>query len=199
MKRDAQNSRAPFRASVHKRSSCELDPCARRRDHASMPGVTAVQRKELIARYENGPKLIRDALAKVPADALHWKPAPDRWSAHEVVQHCADSETNSAARIRFLIGEEHPTIAGYDQDRWAVRMDYRNLPLEPALKQLEALRAWTTALLTRLPESAWSRTGTHTESGHYTAEKWLEIYAEHLEVHARQIARNVEEFAKSKR
>ena len=39
---------------------------------------------------------------------------------------------------------------------------------------------------------AWAREGTHTESGRYTAEHWLKTYAEHLEIHARQIERNLE-------
>ena len=33
----------------------------------------------------------------------------------------------------------------------------------------------------------------------YTAAGWLRIYAEHLDVHARQILRNVEEFGKAER
>jgi hypothetical protein len=163
----------------------------------AVKSLSPIERQQLIARYQNGPKLVRDALAKVPAAAMSWKPAPDKWSVHEIVQHCADSETVSSTRIRFLVGEEQPTILGYDQDRWAKRFDYASLPLDVSLAQLAAVRAWTTAMITRLPEEAWSRTGTHTESGHYTAENWLRLYAEHLEVHARQIARNVEAFEKS--
>jgi hypothetical protein len=160
--------------------------------------VTPAERKALIARYASGPKLLRDTLARVPAAAMHWKPAADEWSVHEVVVHCADSETNATMRIRYLVGEDRPTIAGYDQDHWARLFDYASLPLELSLAQIDASRAWTTALLLRLPDSAWSRSGTHTESGHYTAEKWLATYAEHLEVHARQIARNVEAFQRSR-
>jgi hypothetical protein len=159
--------------------------------------VTPAERKELIARYAAGPQLLRDALAKVPAAAMHWKPAPDKWSAHEIVVHCADSETNATMRIRYLVGEEKPTITGYDQDHWARLFEYQSLPLELSLAQIDSSRAWTTALLERLPDSAWSRAGTHTESGHYTADKWLAIYAEHLEVHSRQILRNVAAFQRT--
>ena len=52
------------------------------------------------------------------------------------------------------------------------------------------MREWTTALIRRFPDAYWTREGTHTESGHYTGEIWLQTYAEHLEVHARQIERN---------
>ena len=155
--------------------------------------MTSTEREGLLARYENGVTLLKDALARVPREALTWRPAPGKWSAHEIIVHCADSETNSAMRIRYLVGEPSPVIAGYDQDRWARDMDYQRLPFDLSLKQVESVRAWTAAFIRSLPESAWSRSGRHTEhDGPYTAEQWLGIYAEHLEIHARQLLRNVE-------
>jgi hypothetical protein len=83
--------------------------------------------------------------------------------------------------------ERDPLLVGYDQDEWARHLDYHGLSLELALATLEAVRASTAALLRRLPETTWRREGRHTESGRYTAEDWLRTYAEHLEIHARQI------------
>jgi hypothetical protein len=51
------------------------------------------------------------------------------------------------------------------------------------------VRANTAPLLRRLPESAWAKVGTHSESGTFGAERWLEVYAEHLEKHTGQIER----------
>ena len=155
--------------------------------------MNAKEREGLLVRYENGVGLLKEALAVVPREALLWRPAPGKWSVHEVIVHCADSETNSAMRIRYLVGESEPVIAGYDQDRWATTFDYQRLPMDLSLRQLEAVRAWTAAFIRSLPESAWSRTGRHTEiKERYSAEMWLGIYAEHLEIHARQIRRNLE-------
>jgi hypothetical protein len=72
-----------------------------------------------------------------------------------------------------------------------VTFDYHAAPLEPALAVVEAVRTNTAALIRRLPDEAWAREGRHTESGRYTAEDWLKIYADHLEGHARQIEANV--------
>src|SRR6185436_11255688 len=63
------------------------------------------KREALIQQFADGPARLRAALAAVPPAALKWRPAPKEWSAHEVVVHCADSETNSFARIRFLVAE----------------------------------------------------------------------------------------------
>ena len=52
-----------------------------------------------------------------------------------------------------------------------------------------AVRASTAELLERLKEQDWGRAGTHTESGPYTMDDWLEIYAAHAFDHAEQIRR----------
>lgn len=151
----------------------------------------AGERESLIRRYEEGPDRLKSAFAKVPEEARQWRPAPGKWSAHEIVCHCADSETNASLRIRTLTAEKEPVIVGYDQDEWARVLDYHALPLEPALHTIEAVRESTAVLLRRLPEAAWGREGKHSDSGRYTAHDWLRIYSDHLEKHSRQIERNL--------
>jgi hypothetical protein len=128
---------------------------------------------------------------KVPPEALTFRPGPGKWSVHEVIVHCADSETNAHMRIRYLVAEADPVIMGYDQAAWARILDYHALTLEPAMATIEAVRANTVPLLRSLPESAWKKTGRHSEHASYGVEKWMELYAEHLEVHVRQIERNL--------
>jgi len=134
----------------------------------------------------------------VPEEARKWRPGPGKWSAHEVVCHCADAEMNAAARIRYLVAEKDPVIIGYDQEEWARQFDYHQHPLETALETVEAVRAHTVALLRRLPADAWGRVGRHTESGRYGVDDWLDTYAEHLENHSAQIERNLAAWTASK-
>lgn len=162
-----------------------------------MATMTVQERAERLDRYREGAAKLRAAWEAVPDAARHFRPAAGKWTAHEVVCHCADSETNGAARIRYLITESQPLVLGYDQDRWATELDYTSHPAEPALAVVEAVRANTIAMLERMPESIWDRAGRHTDSGDYSAEQWLRIYSEHLEIHVRQIERNVEAFRQS--
>ncbi len=153
--------------------------------------LTAEQREALFQRYESGPVLLRDAFARVPREAWKWRPAPEKWSVHEIVCHCADSETNAAMRIRYLVAEEKPLVLGYDQARWARVLDYHHAKIELALAAVDVMRAHTVNLLRHLPESAWSIVATHTDSGSYSTEDWLSVYAEHLEKHSKQIDSNL--------
>ena len=153
--------------------------------------LDVTERQSLIARYADGPRRLRQAVVGVPEPARQWRPAPGEWSAHEVVCHCADSETTAAARIRYLVAERDAVIVAFDQDAWAAALDYHNQSLDLALSVVDAVRAHTAALLRRLPDEAWRRVGRHTESGRYGADDWLRIYADHLEGHARQIEANL--------
>jgi len=85
--------------------------------------LSQAEREALIRRYANGPARLKAALATVPAEALQWRPKPGEWSAHEVVVHCADSETNAAGRIRWLAAEADPVIQSYDEAEWARRFE----------------------------------------------------------------------------
>jgi len=157
--------------------------------------LSPAERNAFLDRYEAGPARLREAWSEVPPEARQWRPAQGKWSAHEVVIHCADSETYGATRIRLVLAEAEPLIVGYDENAWARTFDYHACDVELAFRALEAARANTAPLLRRLPESAWGRTGRHSHSGPYTDGDWLRIYAEHLEVHAAQIRRNLAAWA----
>ena len=145
------------------------------------------ERSELIARYSAGYDEVVDALQGFPSQLLTAHPLPGKWSAREIVHHLADSETTSAIRLRRLLAEDRPVIAGYDQDEFAIRLRYNEREMEPALEAFRSARAATTQLLQLMTDADWNREGEHTESGRYTPEHWLAIYAAHAHNHAAQI------------
>ena len=162
--------------------------------------MSPAERAAWIQRYANGPALLEATFARVPVEARQWRPGPGKWSAHEVIVHCADSEANAHMRIRYLAAEREPLIVGYDQDAWARDFDYHQLPLETAFATIRAVRANTVPLLNRLSQAQWAKTGRHTEhSNPYGSETWLTVYGEHLEVHSRQLERNIQAWGKAGR
>jgi hypothetical protein len=144
------------------------------------------ERKRLIAQYQDGYAAVAEALLKITPEELDARTGPGRWSAREIVHHLADSEMTSAIRLRRLLAEDRPTIQGYDQDDFARRLHY-DRPHEASLELFKYARLATAELLERLEPADWLREGTHSESGAYSVETWLKIYAEHAHRHARQI------------
>ena len=151
--------------------------------------MTTAERRALIERYKAGYDEVVRALDGFPAAAMTAKPIPGKWSAAEIVHHLADSESQSAIRLRKLLVEPHPVIQGYDQDAWAEKLRYQKRPIEPALAAFRAARETTAQLLETMTEEEWRHLGWHSEAGSYHAERWLEIYAEHAHGHASQIRR----------
>jgi hypothetical protein len=147
------------------------------------------ERARLIEQYRAGYAEVMESLKDFPAGSLTAHPLPGKWSAAEIVHHLADSETTSALRLRRLLVEENPVIQGYDQDQFAVRLKYNERELGPSLDAFRAARETTAQLFPLMTEEDWTREGTHTESGLYTPETWLEIYAAHAHNHAAQIRR----------
>ncbi len=150
--------------------------------------MDARERRQLIDQYEDGYRAVSEALKGITDRELDARPAPEKWSPREIVHHLADSEMTSAIRLRRLIAEDHPTIVGYDQEEYARRL-YYDRPIESSLRAFHAARLSTGDLLKQLTEEQWAREGTHTESGRYTVEDWLRIYAVHAHNHAQQIVR----------
>lgn len=151
--------------------------------------MTPEERNDLIAQYAAGYEEVTRALAGFPAESFSAHPIPGKWSVREIIHHLGDSESTSAFRLRKLLVEDNAIIEGYDQDQFATRLRYNERDMAPALEAFRAARESTIPLLQMMSEEDWQRTGTHTESGLYTTESWLKIYANHAHNHAAQIDR----------
>ena len=145
------------------------------------------QRQLLVDQYKNGYRVVADALAGASDAELDAHPAPEKWSAREIVHHLADSEMNGAVRLRILLAGPERAVLGYDQDQFA-RALYYDRPIAASLEAFKAARQVTGELLDRMSDADWQREGTHSEIGRFTVERWLEIYAAHAHRHAQQIA-----------
>jgi len=151
--------------------------------------MTPEERNVLIKQYGDGFDEVIAALNNFPGESLGAHPIPGKWSAREIVHHLGDSESTAAGRIRKLLCEDDPLIQGYDQDQFATKLRYNERDMAPALEAFRYARVTTMQLLRLMTEEDWQRSGTHTESGRYTAADWLRIYAAHAHDHAAQIRR----------
>ncbi len=149
--------------------------------------LDAAERARLIEQYATAPKRLRAALAKVPTEAMKWRPEPGEFSVHEIVVHCADSETNAAARIRYLVAEADPVILGYDQAQWVGELRHRRADAKRLIEQIRILREGNLDAVLRVPRRYWKRYGMHNERGRQTVRRNLEMIAGHDLNHLAQI------------
>jgi hypothetical protein len=149
------------------------------------------ERNEKIELYGKGFEMLVEILKDVPPEMWKFKPEPKEWSVHEVLIHLADSESNAALRARKLIVEPGGTLMGYDQDQWAIELNYHEQNIEDALETVRLVRKTTYELLKKQPDEVFEHTAKHPEYEEpYTFEQWLNIYSAHIPGHIEQIVNN---------
>ncbi len=149
--------------------------------------MTSDERARKIESYGAAHDLLVAALARFPRAMWHYRPAPDRWTIHEIVVHITDSEANSYIRCRRLLAEPGSAVLGYDEARWAHELRYHDQSVEEALELFKWLRRASFLLIQAAPDAVWSHTIMHSESGVMTADEWLDTYERHVRDHIEQM------------
>ncbi len=117
------------------------------------------------------------------------RPAPGKWSIHEIACHLADTEVANAWRYRKVLAEDEVDLTAWDQDRWAGAHLYRRQDLRLALEQFRSLRARNLALLRVVGRETWARTATHPTIGALSAGQIAGHMVHHDANHVAQIER----------
>ncbi len=155
--------------------------------------MTAQERNTLIESYGTAYNILIEALKEFPKEMWQWKPAPEKWSVHEIIIHIADSEANSFVRCRRFIAEPGSGVYGYDENKWAKHLDYHSQSVEDSLELFKLLRKACHDLIKTVDDKTWeTATVNHSENGVMSFEQWLKVYEEHVPVHIRQMKRNLE-------
>lgn len=160
------------------------------------------ERNRRIESYGMAYQRLVSALERFPREMWHFRPAPDRWTIHEIIIHIADSEVNSYFRCRRLLAEPGSTVPGYDEVRWATELCYAEQSAEDALELFKWLRYKSYTLIEELikdlPEAVWSNTVYHTENGVITMDDWLGTYERHIPEHIEQMQANYDDWLRQK-
>lgn len=142
---------------------------------------------ELLIRFRRGPELLAALLTGAAGREFDFSPAPGKWSIRQIMAHLVDSEMMGALRFRQAIAEDNPSFPAWDQDAWALQLDYARRKPSDCMETFRRVRRECFELLEPLPAEAWLRTCTHPRRGAMTLAGLLELYTEHAEKHASQI------------
>jgi hypothetical protein len=93
---------------------------------------------------------------------LHRKPAPDAWSARDIVAHLRACAEVWGRSIERMITEDHPTIRYVSPRGWIRKTDYLERSFRDSLREFSHGRAGLVETLRALDASGWSRRATFT-------------------------------------
>lgn len=137
-----------------------------------------VERDRYLAILRSTPERLKAALAGVPKKLLTWRPAPGKWSIHEVVCHMRDAERDGyLLRFTKILGEDNPTFPDVDGDKLALERQYDRLILRDVLRDWRAARKEVLAVLRKVKPEQWQRMGTHETAGPMSLETILQRQA----------------------
>jgi len=153
---------------------------------------SAAARSERIEVLRRLPERIAAAVDGLNDEQLSTQYRPGGWTLRQTVHHVADSHATSYTRFKLALTEdEFPTIRPYFEDRWAELADSR-LPVASSLTMLEGIHERWVELLGSLSEAEFQKAYIHPETGVWTIEKALALYAWHSQHHTAHITRTRE-------
>jgi hypothetical protein len=141
-----------------------------------------------LAQLEITPEILRLLLEDLTEEEANWKPAPDRWSIAEVIEHLSHVEGHGfRSRMDQMTESTLPEILEYDQEALAAEGQYSGRDVEDSFDHWEDQREANIEFLRGLDESVVSRQGKHERLGIITIGDLLNEWAFHDMGHIRQI------------
>lgn len=104
-----------------------------------------------------------------------------------VLSHLADAEMVYGVRLRTVLADARPFLAGYDQDEWVRRFADLDDDPKSTLARWRVLRDANLRVLESLEDDEWWRTGVHAERGPMSVAAIAAVLADHDRVHVDQI------------
>jgi DinB superfamily len=166
-----------------------------RKGRASMTAAAAILNpyakflgeQEPLAVIAATPEKLKALTEKIGTEKIDTPPAPDKWSAREILCHLADCEIAFGFRLRQTLAEDNHTIQPFDQDKWAA--PYANLSASEALAAFTAARRWNHLLIEGALEEFADKAVTHPQRGAMTFATIVDTMAGHDLNHIGQLER----------
>ena len=132
--------------------------------------------------------VFRRLLGGLSADQARWKPAADRWSVLEVVNHLYDEEREDfRSRLDLLL--HHPQLPWQPIDPlgWVAARRYNTRDLETSVHAFLSEREQSVKWLRGLSHPAWQAARPHPEAGTLRAGDLMVPWVAHDFFHIRQV------------
>jgi hypothetical protein len=145
--------------------------------------------EQLAERYLAAVDRFTEVVRQVPGDMLDRRERADTWSVRDIAFHVAEIDQMLGLRLRRILGEDYPALAGVNTQAGVELFRRSRLDLGLAMDALDASSALNTALIERLSEADLARKGRHSGGHDVTAGDLAAFMAMHIEAHVKQVKR----------
>lgn len=142
----------------------------------------------IVAILRSTPAILDSICRDLPEEDWVRRPAAGEWCLTEVLCHLRDVENEvNMARVRKVLSETNPFIAGKDTDQWALERKYHQENGMNALQQFTAARVKVLEILENLRPEEWNLPARHTIFGPTRLVELSSIAAAHDRLHVQQV------------
>ena len=144
---------------------------------------------DAVKQLENTAEILRALMDGLSPEDAAWKPAPDRFSVAEVLEHLSHVEGHCfRTRLEASLAQDGAAWEPYDPDVFAAAGQFSGRDPEDSFAHWEDQREDNLELLRGLDEGWQRRTGVHLRLGVITLGELVNEWAFHDLGHIRQIA-----------
>ena len=145
--------------------------------------------EDVIRQLEATPQIIESLIEGLDEADVHWKPAPDRFSVAEVLEHLSHAEAHAyRVKLDLMTSRDDPEVEPYETDSLVASGQYSGRDPEESFAHFDERREDNLEFLRSLPAGFEKRTGRHRKLGRITIAELMNEWACHDLGHIRQIA-----------
>ncbi len=147
-----------------------------------------MERNQLIDQLERHGEVFLAMLNGLTSEEIHWKPAPDKWCALEVICHLHDEEREDfRARLKHVLETPKETMPPIDPAAWVAERSYIKQDLASVLAKFLQERSRSIIWLRGLTDAPWSNAYMHPKVGPVSCDLLLTNWVAHDLHHIRQL------------
>jgi hypothetical protein len=142
--------------------------------------------------------LSRARLRAISEESAEIRPAPDKWSAKEIIGHLIDSASTNHQRFVRAIWQDDLIFPGYEQNAWVTAQGYQDADWFELIDLWALFNRHIASVMERIPEPVRMRS--HTQHNLHerawqtipadqpaTLDYFMRDYVGHLHHHLRQL------------
>ena len=146
------------------------------------------QTEAMVNTLRATPAALAGLTTEIPAHSWTYQPNADEWSLAEIICHLRDVDHEvNLPRLKRVLHESNPFLAGIDTDSWAVERHYHQQDGIVALRDFIQYRLKILHLLDNLSLEDWKRPARHAIFGPTHLKELVSIQAGHDRLHLQQV------------
>jgi DinB family protein len=147
-----------------------------------------MQFKAMIANLEKNREIFRTLISTVTDNQATWRPAPQKWTVLEIVNHLVDEEVEDfRTRLEYTLFRPGTPWPPIDPPAWVSERQYAHRDISDSLQNFIREREASILWLRSLQEPDWDKVYEHPKLGRIRAGDLMASWVAHDLLHLRQL------------